>query len=303
MVSLQKRKSMIKSKLFKIACFLVGGVMGLIFTALVIYVILYYPRKAEAFEFNASPTAKQILIATQGSQFKNVLSEALIDTLRKSSVRIKGIDVGSLSEVNDADWDRILIVNSFIIQLNKHIDRFIHRAQTTENILVYVTSGGADWLPQPKLQVDALTSASRMEYIDDLVHLITDWMERDIHREWEPDDDLLSLFYFPRVNVKTACESIASEYERYHFVYPNLENKLNRAGYQFLRLKDVPSALQVFELNVRLFPDSWNVYDSYGEALYANGDRKSAIVNYQMALQLNPESESAGKMLKKLAKE
>jgi tetratricopeptide (TPR) repeat protein len=195
----------------------------------------------------------------------------------------------------------VLIINAFIIQLNKHVDRFITRAHAPEKILTYVTSGGADWLPQPDMNVDALTSASRETYIDDLVELITDWMDSAVDQPWEPDDYPLALIYLPQVDVKAACEAIATGQARYRMSHPDLENLINRAGYQYLRFKDVRSALEVFKLNVSLFPDSWNVYDSYGEALLKNGDRESAIFNYTKAVQLNPDSQSSNAILKKLS--
>jgi tetratricopeptide (TPR) repeat protein len=293
----------VKLNLLKIAGVVLGGLAGLILVALAIYVILYYPRKAEPFEVDALDPCRKVLIATQGSDFKNALARAICDSLRASSVYIKGIDVGGLIEVNDGDWDRVLIVNSFIIWLNKDVDQFISRTAEADKILVYVTSGGADWLPQPEFPVDALTSASKKAYIDDLVRLITDWMSEEDGKRWQPDDHLLALDYFSRVDVKAACEAIESEQEKYRASYPNLAYEINRIGYRYLRLEDVPSALEVFELNVRLFPDYWNVYDSYGEALLRNGDRERAIENYREALRLNPESKSASDMLKKLCKD
>lgn len=296
-------KTVMKTKLLKIIGIIFGGFAGLVLVGFAIYVILYYPRKAKFFEINTDYPTKKILIATQGSDFKDTLAKILCDSLKKSSVYIKGIDVGELAEVNDEDWDRILIINSFIIWLNKSVDRFITRAVTPGKILVFITSGGADWLPQPKFMVDAFTSASKKAYINDLVLMISDWMDKENDQKWEPDDYLLALNYFSQVDVKAACEAIALEQERYQALYPNLVNLINRVGYQYLRLKDVSSALEVFRLNVSLFPDFWNVYDSYGEAMLANGDRESAIKNYRKALELNPDSKSANDMLKKLCKE
>ncbi|GAG58415.1 unnamed protein product, partial [marine sediment metagenome] len=150
---------------------------------------------------------------------------------------------------------------------------------------------------------DAITSASRKLYINELVHLIADWVDKENNKKWQPGDYLLALNYIPQVDVEVAVEAIASEQERYKSLYPNLVDLINRAGYQYLRLKNVPSALEVFRLNISLFPDFWNVYDSYGEALLENGDRDSAIRNFQKALELNPDSKSAQDMLKKLDKE
>jgi len=292
-----------KRKLLKIIGIIFGSLTGLVLAVFAIYVFLYYPRKAESFEIKTLNPTQKILIATQGSDFKESLGKILCDSLKKSSVYIRGIDVGELAEVNDEDWDRILIMNSFIIWLNKDVDQFITHTLAPEKILVFVTSGGADWLPQSEFKVDTFTSASKKAYINDLVYMITDWMDKENDQKWEPDDYLLALNYFPRVDARAACEAIILEQERYLALYPNLVNSINRVGYQYLRLKDVQSALEVFKLNVSLFPDSWNVYDSYGEALLKNGDRESAIRNYRKAVQINPDSKSANDMLEKLGKE
>ena len=292
-----------KTKLLRVIGIIFGSLAGLVLAAFAIYVILYYPRKAEPFEISTLNPTKKILIATQGSDFKDTLTKVLCDSLKQSSVYIGGIDVGGLAEVNDAEWDRILIINSYIIWLNKDVDQFITRTPALDKILVFVTSGGADWLPQPEFTVDAITSASKKVYIHNLVHMITDWIDKEDDQRWEPDDYLLALEYYSQVDIEAACEAIALEQERYQALYPNLVDVINRVGYRYLRLKDVPSALEVLRLNVSLFPDFWNVYDSYGEALLANGDRESAIRNYREAVRLNPDSKSANDMLKKLCKE
>jgi tetratricopeptide (TPR) repeat protein len=50
------------------------------------------------------------------------------------------------------------------------------------------------------------------------------------------------------------------------------EREINSLGYSALRLKDFDLAIDVFKLNVELFPDAWNVYDSLGEAYLAAGE-------------------------------
>ncbi len=46
---------------------------------------------------------------------------------------------------------------------------------------------------------------------------------------------------------------------------------------------------------------SWNLYDSYGEALLRNGQRQEAIKMYQKSVELNPDNEGAKKILKQFA--
>ena len=79
-----------------------------------------------------------------------------------------------------------------------------------------------------------------------------------------------------------------------------IEDQLNTAGYNLLGTKKVNDAVEVFKLNVRLFPNSWNAYDSLGEAYAAAGDTKLAIENYEKSLALNPTSETGKEALAKL---
>ena len=78
------------------------------------------------------------------------------------------------------------------------------------------------------------------------------------------------------------------------------ENRLNGLGYGFLRAKKLPEAIAYFKLNVEFYPNSWNVYDSLGEAYMANGEKELAITNYKKSLELNPKNTKGAEMLKKL---
>ena len=45
------------------------------------------------------------------------------------------------------------------------------------------------------------------------------------------------------------------------------EAEINAYGYIFLQQEKVDNAIRMFRINVDLYPESWNVYDSLGEAL------------------------------------
>jgi Flp pilus assembly protein TadD len=62
----------------------------------------------------------------------------------------------------------------------------------------------------------------------------------------------------------------------------------------------MPDSIRVFQLNVELHPDSWNVYDSLGEAYMDNGDKEMAIQNYKKSVDLNPKNTNGAETLKKL---
>ena len=78
------------------------------------------------------------------------------------------------------------------------------------------------------------------------------------------------------------------------------EKEMNLLGYEFLFNDYKPESLEVFKLNVLLFPDSFNVYDSYAEALAKNDKKAEAILMYKKAILLNPGSEASRKALKLL---
>lgn len=81
------------------------------------------------------------------------------------------------------------------------------------------------------------------------------------------------------------------------------ENGFNDLGYKLLGEKKFDEAIAIFKLNVESYPDSWNVYDSLGEAYMKNGDKELAIQNYKKSLELNPENEAGRKMLEQLQSE
>ncbi len=81
------------------------------------------------------------------------------------------------------------------------------------------------------------------------------------------------------------------------------ERVINRLGYRFLGERKVDEAVAVFTLNVEAFPESWNVYDSLGEAYMVRGDREQAIENYERSIELNPNNTNGVEMLKQLRSE
>src|SRR5215469_2092048 len=78
------------------------------------------------------------------------------------------------------------------------------------------------------------------------------------------------------------------------------EDSLNSFGYEILGKNDAVSAIQAFQLNAELYPQSGNVWDSLAEAYMKSGDIKKAQENYEKALTLDPSNESAKEKLKKI---
>ena len=78
------------------------------------------------------------------------------------------------------------------------------------------------------------------------------------------------------------------------------EASMNTLGYELLGENKIREAIEIFKLNVEVYSESWNVYDSLGEAYMKNDEKEPAIKNYRKSLELNPKNDNGKKMLEKL---
>ena len=96
--------------------------------------------------------------------------------------------------------------------------------------------------------------------------------------------------------IKKLVKAHAKGTDKYYF----LEAEFNALGYRYLNEEKFDDAIAVFEMNVEMYPDSWNVYDSLGEVLMKSGRHDLAIRNYDRSLELNPENENGKRMLEEI---
>ena len=80
------------------------------------------------------------------------------------------------------------------------------------------------------------------------------------------------------------------------------ESEVNRLGYNLLRTNEFENAIKVFKMNVALYPDSDNVYDSLADAYLRSGDSLQAFTNYSKALELNTGNDRAKRYVEHYSK-
>lgn len=79
-----------------------------------------------------------------------------------------------------------------------------------------------------------------------------------------------------------------------------IENEVNAWGYLLVSQKKPAEALEIFKLNVYLYPKSGNVYDSLAEAYQNAGNKELAIYNYEQSLKFDPKNSNAVKQIELL---
>jgi CubicO group peptidase (beta-lactamase class C family) len=114
------------------------------------------------------------------------------------------------------------------------------------------------------------------------------------------DDQMVPCEYLASGNIEKAIE-LYRGLKRDIPSSPDLrESRINRIGYVLLGKNKMAEAIAILALNTEWYPESWNTFDSLGEAYAKAGNGELAIENYEKALKLNPNSASAMDALRQL---
>jgi CubicO group peptidase (beta-lactamase class C family) len=104
---------------------------------------------------------------------------------------------------------------------------------------------------------------------------------------------------FKSKSVKSALEQCHQYFSKEKDKWDFSEFELNHLGYYALQ-SDPESSVMIFRFVTEIYPESWNAWDSYGEALAVAGNKAEAIQAYEKSVKMNPENKAGFEMLKKL---
>lgn len=181
------------------------------------------------------------------------------------------------------------------------------------NIPLLIMQGGAD----PGVSPDSvMTFAQKLQAQGKVYELVI--YAKDDHGVSENVEDRLrrTIDWFKHVRTipirqvigptlqERGVEAAITQYydlkKSHSDVYDFHERELNLLGYDLLGQHRIKDAIEIFKLNVAVYPKAANTYDSLGEAYLANGDRDLAIKNYRRSLELDSRNTNAVDMLKKI---
>ncbi len=114
----------------------------------------------------------RVLIATQNSDFKQAVIQAIRDTLENNSSYIKVIDVKKLQYESTEDYDAVILLNECMAgRPDPRVESFIDDAPEKEKLVVLITGRLDSWKPESP-RVDAMSSASIMTQAPTIGQLI-----------------------------------------------------------------------------------------------------------------------------------
>jgi hypothetical protein len=120
----------------------------------------YSMTLARPFTAGVTSSAQRVLIATQGSRFKDALVAGLVRHLLSRSVYVSVIDVSGLPGVKASEWTAIVLIHTWEYSRPQADARaFLDRLAERQRVVVVTTSGsGKEAMPG----VDAISAASVM---------------------------------------------------------------------------------------------------------------------------------------------
>ena len=145
----------------KITLFILSvGVILLVFA--VWYKYEYSMDKVETVQFNSPDLDLKLLIATQGSTFKNKITSNITDYYKNDSIYIKVIDVSQLPEINPINYEAIVLIHTWENwKPPKEVQSFIEKnISNQDHIVVLTTSGKGSYKMK---DMDAITGESKIE--------------------------------------------------------------------------------------------------------------------------------------------
>jgi hypothetical protein len=148
------------------------------------YGVHYSMHEAKPYEVNSPSEREHVLVATQGSPFKDAVVQGVAARLKTRPAYVKVIDVAALPSVRESDWDAIVILHTW--QMSKPpepVRAFVDRSESRDKLVVLATSGEGS---QHIAGLDTITSASKQADVPARVDEIIQRVDKVLARSKAP---------------------------------------------------------------------------------------------------------------------
>lgn len=150
------------------------GVVSVLFFSW--YLSKYSMDEIKGFEVNTREQSNHILIASQGSKFKDEVVAQVIKQLPMDVMYVKVIDVNSLPSIKEKEWDVVVILHTWEYSRPPSVVKsFVHELDSKNKLIMISTSGRGTYLIK---EVDAISSASQLDEITSLSNEIVQRIQK-----------------------------------------------------------------------------------------------------------------------------
>jgi len=134
-----------------------------ILTSILLFFVFWYNYQysmgeAISFEVNNPNSPTKLLIATQGSDYKEMVTLEVVSYFKKKNIYIKVIDIKELNEVQSEQWNAICLMHTWEMWKPPYpIEVFVNKQKDKSPLAILTTSGDGKYKMK---EVDAITGAS-----------------------------------------------------------------------------------------------------------------------------------------------
>lgn len=133
--------------------------VGILFIFFAWYKQTYSMDIAQTYEVNSHNLEHKLLVATQGSGFKDKVTKEIVDHYRSHPIFIKVIDITSLDKIDPSDYNAIVIIHTWQnweppVEVKYFIEK---NTGFMDKVVVLTTSGDGSYKMEG---VDAITGES-----------------------------------------------------------------------------------------------------------------------------------------------
>lgn len=139
-------------------------VLGALVVFAIWYQYTYSMDQADAFQVNSTTYNQKLLIATQGSEFKNNVTHYVVDHFKNDSIFINVVDVSALETIESDIYNAVLVIHTWEnwkppIAVKTFID---NNRLDMDKMVVITTSGDGTYKMD---EIDAITGESKPENV------------------------------------------------------------------------------------------------------------------------------------------
>ena len=163
-------------KKYKKLLWVLLGILAAFLVFALWYRYRYSMEVVEPYEVNSPDVETKILIATQGSDFKDRVTQGIVGYYAPDSIYMRIIDIKDLHGIDPKDFDAVLIMHTWENwKPPRAVKTFVDRTRIYGSRIVVVTTSGEG---SYKMEgVDALVGESILENVPVFIERITDRLD------------------------------------------------------------------------------------------------------------------------------
>ena len=131
-----------RKKKYSILAWTITTILGLFIVFAIWYKLTYSMDQVEPYSLNSEVFETKLLIASQGSTFKNALVTRITDHYKEDSIFIQVVDVSGLPKISASDYTAILIIHTWEYDKPPEaVTEFVENSSNPSQFVVLSTSG------------------------------------------------------------------------------------------------------------------------------------------------------------------